>query len=110
MYVKCQYFIEKAYPCVVKTYTKNKTIILYTYDGVKSNYLSYERHWMRIINYLTSMPDFNLEFDMCIIICKNIENWKYQNDLDELWVCKKMMKGLETLETQIAQFIDVNII
>lgn len=29
VYVKCQYFIEKAYPCVVKTDTKNKTIILY---------------------------------------------------------------------------------
>ena len=43
VYVKCQYFIEKAYPCVVKTDTKNKTIILYmNYDSVKSNYLSYE--------------------------------------------------------------------
>ena len=49
------------------------------------------------------MPDFNLEFDMCIIFCKNIENWKSQNDLDEFWVCKKMMKGLETFETQIAK-------
>ena len=50
VYVKCQYFIEKACPCVVKTDTKNKIIILYLTVSNRIIWVMKDIEWGLLIN------------------------------------------------------------
>jgi hypothetical protein len=50
------------------------------------------------------MPNFNLEFDIWTICYKNVENWKSQNDLDEL--CKKMSNEWKSSRHRLLNFKD----